>query len=124
MFEANFSVQEQSRKAINLILRYSVLGAFERQSQKCLLEECSLRVMLPSSSPPQESSEEIVSARLLDRVHKNSCLYSDGAKAWPAVAKRMRKCFKLKQVSHRNQEFVRKSRNNVVRTQVLCEEAN
>ena len=88
------------------------------QSQKCLLEECSLRVMLPNSRPPQESSEDIVSGKLLERVHKNSFLYSDGAKAWPAVAKRMKKGFKVKQVSHRKQEFVRKSKKQIAGTQV------
>ena len=113
LFQVDTSSQAECRKSKNFILRYSILGAFERQSQKCLLEECSLRVMLPSSRPPQESSEEIVSARLLDRVHRNSFLYRGGAKAWPAVSKRMQKGFKVKQVSHRNQEFVRKSKKRL-----------
>ena len=40
------------------------------------------------------------------------------AKAWPAVAKRMQKGFKVKQVSHRKQEFVRKSKKQIAGTQV------
>ena len=38
---------------------------------------------------------------------KNTMLYSDGALAWPKVSKEMRKGFRIKQVSHRRQEFLR-----------------
>ena len=118
LFQVDTSSQAKCRKSKHFIVHYSIVGAFERQSQKCLLEECSLRVMLPNSRPPQESSQDIVSGKLLERVHKNSFLYSDGAKAWPAVAKRMQKGFKVKQVSHRKQEFVRKSKKQIAGTQV------
>ena len=38
---------------------------------------------------------------------KNTMLYSDGALAWAKVSKEMRKGFRIKQVSHRRQEFLR-----------------
>ena len=44
---------------------------------------------------------------LLDRIQKNTMLYSDGALAWPKVSKEMRKGFRIKQVSHHRQEFLR-----------------
>ena len=34
-------------------------------------------------------------------------LYSDGALAWAKVSKEMRKGFRIKQLSHRRQEFLR-----------------
>ena len=65
------------------------------------------RLQLPASRPPVESADDVRQSCLLDRIQKNTMLYSDGALAWPKVSKEMRKGFRIKQVSHRRQEFLR-----------------
>ena len=78
-----------------------------RSSSKCLLEAMEPRIQLSASRPPVESADDVRHSCLLDRIQKNTMLYSDGALAWPKVSKEMRKGFRIKQVSHRNQEFLR-----------------
>ena len=65
------------------------------------------RLQLLASRPPVESADDVRQSCLLDRIQKNTMLYSDGALAWPKVSKEMRKGFRIKQVSHRRQEFLR-----------------
>ena len=103
----DFCNQAKCKKAKNFILHYGLLGAFERSSSKCLLEAIEPRIQLPASRPPVESADDVRHSCLLDRIQKNTMLYSDGALAWPKVSKEMRKGFRIKQVSHRNQEFLR-----------------
>ena len=63
-FHAQVSVsQVKPRKAKHLLLHFAWVGAFERQSEKCILEPCRPRVMLPSSRPPQESAEDVREAQ-------------------------------------------------------------
>ena len=72
---------------------FGLLGALERSTSKCLLEAMEPRIQLLASRPPIESADDVRQSRLLDRIQKNTMLYSDGALAWPKVSKDMRKAF-------------------------------
>ena len=62
------------------------------------------------AKPPAESVDEVVNSGILSRIAQGTKLYSDGAFAYPAAVKRLRrrKRFSISQVAHVHSEFTKK----------------
>ena len=68
---------------------------------------------------PPESMAEVSKSRLLHRIKNNPVAYADGARAWPAAAKQLKRGFKCKQVSHVKSQFTKETNEFIYGTQTL-----
>ena len=84
-----------------------------------VIAQAPLTLVPKGAKPPPESVQEVLDSELFSRTQRKSICYADGARAWPAAAKQVRKGFKFKQVSHVRSQFTKKTRKYVYGTQTL-----
>ena len=92
-------------------LHVRMIGVTERGG-KLVVRPLPDKLIAPASAPPPEAEAEIESTGILNVVSKKAILYTDGAPGWPKAAKRLRRDIKVRQVSHKKQEMVRRVRMN------------
>jgi hypothetical protein len=100
------------RKAKYFLLYIRILGLRKRGSGKMYMAFGDPVLLPPRSKPPPENKSEVLRSNILSRAGAKSVIHFDGAHAWPQVIKDnyKHKKFRVRQVSHKNMEFVRKCR--------------
>ena len=93
------------------LMPLTILGAWERGSDKGVLAPGRLKLSAPSSKPGTEGLEEVRGSALFEHIKKNTVVFPDGAKAWETVATESRKGLRVAPVVHQKQQFVIKDRH-------------
>ena len=88
------------------LMPITVLGAWERGSDKGLLAPGRLKLSAPSSKPGTEGLEEVRGAAFFQKIKENTVIFPDGAVAWTTVATEAAKSLHVAHVVHKSQQFV------------------
>ena len=64
-----------------------------------VIAQTPLTLVPKGAKPPPESVQEVLDSELFSRTQRKSICHADGARAWPAAAKQVRKGFKFKQAN-------------------------
>ena len=93
------------------LMPLTILAAWERGSDKCVLAQGRLNLSAPSSKPGTEGLAEVRGSALFTKIKKNSVMFPEGAIAWETVANESCKGLKVGRVVHQKQQFVIKDRH-------------
>jgi len=93
------------------LMPIKVLGAWQRGSDKSILEPGHLKFVAPGGKPGTESLEEIRDSKIMNKVaSKKTVLFPDGAESWKTAATEQRRGLKVAAVVHQKSQFVKKDR--------------
>ena len=93
-----------------------VLGAWQRGSDKCILEPGHLKLVAPGGKGGTEGLEEVRDSKIMNKVMaKKTVIFPDGAEAWKTVALEQRRGLKVAAVVHAKSQFVKKDRVGKIR---------
>lgn len=92
------------------LMPLTILGAWERGSDKGTLASGRLKLSAPASKPGTEGLQEVRGSALFSKIKKNTVIFPDGAVVWETVAKESNKGLRVAPVVHQKQQFVIKDR--------------
>jgi hypothetical protein len=93
------------------LMPIKVLGAWQRGTDKNILEPGHLKFVAPGGKPGTESLEEVNDSKIMNKIaSKRTVIFPDGAEAWKTAAKQQRRGLKVAAVVHQKSQFVKKDR--------------